>query len=102
LIGLPFRIKISPFSFVGSNRQGVHTQLGVVGLLINQSGEEIVRLREVFRVSLDARKIRDGQGIVYTNKLMAPPGRYQLKIALLELATWRLTSFHAYVRIREP
>ncbi len=102
LIGLPFRIKINPFSFPGSGRGGVNTQLGVIGALVDSQGREAVRLREIFRVDLTAREIRDGRGILYTNKLLAPPGSYQLRVALLELATWRLTSFERPVRITEP
>ena len=102
LIGLPFRIKINPFSFGGSNRRGVNTQLGVIGLLVDSQGREAVRLREIFRVDLDAKDIREGRGILYTNKLLAPAGSYQLRVALLELATWRLTSFERPVRISEP
>ncbi|MFQ5739548.1 MAG: VWA domain-containing protein [Acidobacteriota bacterium] len=98
-LGLPFRIKISPFSFREASRLGVNTQLGVIGVLVDQQGRETVRLREVFRVNLGPKEVRDGRGILYTNKLLAPPGAYQLKVALLELTTWRLTSFERTIRI---
>ncbi len=101
-IGLPFRIKINPFTFRGATSNGVNTQLGVIGLLVDSQGKETVRLREIFRVDLGAKEIREGRGILYTNKLLAPPGSYELRVALLELATWRLTSFERSVRITEP
>lgn len=97
--GLPLRIKINPLSFSGATRQGVSTQLGVLGLLTRPDGSEAVRLREIFRVSLTPKQIKNGQGIIYTKKLLAPPGRYELRLALLELSSWRLTSFHEQVRV---
>ncbi len=98
--GVSFRIKISPFSFRDSERVGVSTQLGVVGVLIDSQGGEAVRLREVFRVNMAGKEIRSGRAIVYSSKLLAPPGEYELRLALLELATWRLTSFERTVRIQ--
>ncbi len=97
--GLPFRIKISPHPLRGE-RGGVRTQFGVIGLLLDRQGNEVVRLREIFRVDLDDKDIRSGRGIIYTNTLYAPPGVYDLKIALLEIATWKMTSFHRSARIR--
>ena len=67
---------------------------------MDQQGKEVVRLREVFRVELDDRDIRNGRGIIYTNTLYAPPGDYDLKIALVEIATWKVTSFSRHARIR--
>ena len=98
--GLPLRIKINPYSFAGATSTGVSTQLGVLGLLISLDGKEAVRLREIFRVSLSPRQISRGQGIIYTKKLLAPPGIYELRLAVLELSTWRLTSFAQQVRVR--
>jgi VWFA-related protein len=98
-IGLPFRIKISPHPLRGEGGD-VRTQFGVIGLLMDQQGKEVVRLREVFRVELDDRDIRNGRGIIYTNTLYAPPGDYDLKIALVEIATWKVTSFSRRARIR--
>ena len=100
LIGLPFRLKVNPFSFRGALRDGVQTQLGILGLLIDQNGKEVVRLREIIRITMDAREVRDGRGIIYSNRLVAPPGAYTLRVALLELSTWRLTSFSRTVTIR--
>ena len=96
--GLPFRIKISPHPL---RREGgdVRTQFGVIGLLLDQQGNEVVRLREIFRVDLDDKDIRSGRGIIYTNTIYAPPGVYDLKIALLEISTWKMTSFSRNVRI---
>ena len=98
--GLPLRIKINPFSFSGATTTGVNTQLGVLGLLISLDGKEAVRLREIFRVSLSRRQISNGQGIIYTKKLLAPPGTYELRLVLLELSSWRLTSFAQQVLVR--
>lgn len=98
-LGLPFRIKISPHPLRGAEGT-VKTQFGVIGLLLNQRGEEVVRLREIFRVDLSGKDIRNGRGIIYTNTLYAPPGNYHLKIALLEIATWKMTAFAAIARIR--
>lgn len=98
--GLPFRIKISPHPLRGEGGD-VRTQFGVIGLLLDQRGKEVVRLREIFRVDLDDKEIRNGRGIIYTNTLYAPPGTYDLRIALLEIATWKMTSFSRIARIRE-
>lgn len=100
-VGLPFRIKISPFRLRTSQKGDVRTQFGVIGLLLDEQGNEVVRLREIFRVSLDAKDIRDGRGIIYTNKLFAPPGVYDFKLALVEIATWKMTAFDNVVRITD-
>ncbi len=99
-IGLPFRIKISPFSLQRTEKGDVRTGFGVIALLLDRQGGEVARLREIFRVNLEAKEIRAGRGIIYTNKLFAPPGIYALKVALLEMATWRMTAFERDVRIR--
>lgn len=99
-IGLPFRIKISPFSLQKTEKGDVRTGFGVIARLLDQQGEEVARLREIFRVNLEAKEIRAGRGIIYTNKLFAPPGVYALKVALLEMATWNMTAFERNVRIR--
>ncbi len=98
-IGLPFRIKISPFSLQRTEKGDVRTGFGVIALLLDQQGGEVARLREIFRVNLEAKEIRAGRGIIYTNKLFAPPGNYALKVALLEMATWNMTAFERNVRI---
>jgi VWFA-related protein len=100
-IGIPFRIKISPYTLIGTEKTGVQTQLGLIGLLVDRKGNEVVRLREFFRVSLGAREIREGRGIIYTNKLFAPPGIYDLRVAVLELASWRLVAFENTVRVMD-
>jgi len=99
-IGLPFRIKISPFSLQKTDKGDIRTGFGVIARLLDQQGEEVARLREIFRVNLEAKEIRAGRGIIYTNKLFAPPGVYALKVALLEMATWNMTAFERNVRIR--
>ncbi|MDA2923136.1 VWA domain-containing protein [Acidobacteria bacterium AH-259-L09] len=100
-LGLPFRIKISPYSLRATDKGGIRTQFGIIGLLLDQDGNEVVRLREIFRVRLDAKQIREGRGIIYTNKLFAPPGIYAFKVALLEIPTWKMTAFENVVRIEE-
>lgn len=98
--GLPFRIKVNPHSLRRSRNGDLRTQLGVIGLLIDSQGQEVVRLREVFRASLNAGEIRDGRGVIYRNRLQASPGSYLLRIALLEIPTWRMTLFEDQVVIR--
>lgn len=100
-LGLPFRIKISPYTLRATDKGGIRTQFGVIGLLLDQEGNEVVRLREIFRVKLDAKQIREGRGIIYTNKLFAPPGIYAFKVALLEIPTWKMTAFENVVRITD-
>ena len=100
MIGLPFRLKVNPYSFRDAVGRGVQTQLGILGLLINEKGEEVVRLREIIRTSMDAREVRNGRGIIYSNRLLAPPGNYTLQVAVIELSTWRLTSFSRAVTIK--
>ncbi len=96
---LPFRLKISAFSLARDERGGVRTQLGVIGVLTDLNGNEVVRLREVFRSQMDARDLRDGRGIIYNNRLFAPPGNYLFKLAVLEIPTWRMTVLERPVRI---
>ena len=84
-LGLPFRLKINPLSFPEASKRGVYTQLGIIGLLSDLSGNEVVRLREIFQVRLGAKQVRQGRGIIYTNKLFAPPGQYKLLASL----SWR-------------
>ena len=98
-IGLPFRIKISPYNLRRSEKGDIKTQLGIIGLLLDQQGNEVVRLREIFQVNLDDKDMREGRGIIYTNKLFAAPGTYRLKIALLELTSWKMAAFEYVVRI---
>ena len=101
-VGAPFRIKINSLGLKTSTKGNVRTQFGVIGLLVDKRGREVVRLREIFRVSLDAKAIRNGRGIVYTNKLFAPPGSYTLKLALVEIPTWKMTVFDRAVKISAP
>ena len=98
-IGLPFRVKISPYNLRRSEKGNIETQLGIIGLLLDQQGNEVVRLREIFQVNLDTKAMREGRGIIYTNKLFAAPGTYRLKIALVELASWKMAAFEDVVRI---
>ncbi len=98
-IGLPFRIKISPFTLSKGRKGGVRTQLGIIGQLVDSAGNEVVRLREFFRAALSAKEIQAGRGIIYSNKLFAPPGEYHLRIALLEIPSWKMVVFESPVRI---
>lgn len=101
-LGVPFRLRINPFGLRQDEREGVRTQLGIVGLLIDEDGAEAVRLREIFRADMDARDLRSGRSILYTNKLFAPPGVYEFKLAILEIQTWRITLFRDRVHVAEP
>ena len=58
-----------------------------------------MHLREFFRASLSAKEIQAGRGIIYSNKLFAPPGEYHLRMALLEIPSWRIVVFENQVRI---
>jgi len=97
--GQAFRIRISPLSLQKSEKGNIQTQLGVIGLLVDQQGNEVVRLREIFPVNLKAKAVREGQRAIYTNKLLAPPGTYRLKIALLEIASWKMSTYENTVHI---
>lgn len=96
--GIPFRIKVSPYSLFEGKR-GNESNLGVIGVLVDGAGREVTRLRDFFRVSFGVKDLREGRGIVYNNKLLAPPGIYRLKVALLDLESWRMTAFDNMVEI---
>ena len=96
--GQSFRLKINPLTLSG-DRQGVRTQLGIVGQLLDREGNEVVRLREVLRVNMSAREILQGNGIIYNNKIMAPKGVYNFRLAILEISTWKMTAFETVVDI---
>ena len=98
--GLPFRIKISPHTLSRGERGDVRTQLGIIGQLVDANGKEVVRMREFFRAFLKKKDLRSGRGIIYTNKIFAPPGEYSLRIALLEIPTWKMFFFQGPVRVR--
>ena len=97
--GQAFRIRISPHNLQKSERGDIKAQLGVIGLLVDQQGNEVVRLREIFPVNLKAKAVREGRRAIYTNKLLAPPGTYRLKIALLEIASWKMSTYENTVHI---
>lgn len=101
-VGLPFRLNINPLSLQEDSGGGVRTELGIVCVLVDSEGREVVRLREIFRASLKEKDIRNGQGVIYTNRLLAPPGTYKLAMALLELPTWKMTAFEHTVTIETP
>jgi VWFA-related protein len=97
---LPFRLKISPFSLQKTRNGDVNTQFGVIALLSNDSGEETVQVREIFRGRVAARDIAEaGRGVIYTNRLHAAPGEYNLKLAVLEISTWRMTVLERSIRV---
>ena len=98
-VGLPFRIKISPFTLSRGKKGGVRAQLGIIGQLVDSAGNEVVRLREFFRASLSAKEIQAGRGIIYSNKLFAPPGEYHLRLVLLEIPSWKIVVFERPVLI---
>ena len=101
-VGLPFRIKISPYTLSREEGGDVRTQLGIIGQLVDANGREVVRMREFFRATLERKELRDGRGIIYTNKLFARPGRYLLRIALLEIPTWKMFFFQRDVSVSLP
>jgi VWFA-related protein len=100
-LGLPFRVKISPYSLGARKKTGVRSQFGIIGLLLDRQGREVVRLREFFRANLSPKEMEAGRSIIYNNKLMAPPGTYDLRLAVLDLTTWRVTVFNSAVQITE-
>ena len=101
-VGLPFRIKISPYTLSRERDGDVRTQLGIIGQLVDADGREVVRMREFFRATLERKELRDGRGIIYTNKLFVQPGRYNLRLALLEIPTWKMFFFQRDVRVSPP
>ena len=101
-VGLPFRIKISPHTLSREPDGDVRTQLGIIGQLVDADGREVVRMREFFRATLERKELRDGRGIIYTNKLFVQPGRYNLRLALLEIPTWKMFFFQRDVRVSPP
>ncbi|MEE8587410.1 MAG: VWA domain-containing protein [Acidobacteriota bacterium] len=96
--GQSFRLKINPLTLSG-DRHGLRTQLGIVGLLLDREGNEVVRLREVLRINMSARELLQGNGIIYNNKIMAPEGVYNFRLAILEISTWKMTAFETVVTI---
>ncbi len=98
---LPFRLKISPYALQRDAKGGIRTQFGVIGVLSDLNGNEVVRLREVFRAQLGLGELRDGRGIIYTNRLLAPPGKYMFRLALIEIPSWRMVVLERPVQIRE-
>jgi len=100
LVTLPFRLKIGPYALARDERGGVRTYFGVLAVLYDSSGREVARLREVFRAQLDPNQLQEGRGVIYTNRLLAPPGEYRLQVVLLEIPTWRMTVFQRPVQVR--
>jgi len=96
---LPFRLKIASFSLLRNERGGVRTQFGIIGILSDLNGNQVFKLREIFRAQIDAKDLKDGRGVLYTNRVAAPPGDYFLKIVLLEIPSWRMTVLRRPVRI---
>ena len=96
---LPFRLKIASFSLLRNEKGGVRTQFGIIGILSDLNGNEVFRLREIFRAQIDSKDLRDGRGVIYTNRVTAPPGDYFLKVVLLEIPSWRMTVLGRTVRI---
>jgi len=77
MAAVPFRIKISPFTIRLNSKGNIDTQFGYVGLLSDETGEEVLRLRGVFSVKLTRNQImEDGRGILYNGTFRVPPGRY--------------------------
>jgi VWFA-related protein len=96
-----FRLRVASYSLQRDPSGGVDSQLGIIGILLDQSGNEVVRLREILKARMSEKDIRDAKGIIYTNRLLAPPGRYLLKVAVLEIPSWRMTVLERSVRVTE-
>jgi len=98
---IPFRLKVSPFSLRPDENGAIRTQFGIIAQLFDLQGNEEGRLREFFRAQLTAAEIRDGRGVIYNNRVVAPPGEYVLRIALIEIPGWRMTVMDRPVTIAE-
>jgi VWFA-related protein len=97
---LPFRIKISPYSLQRTRQGDLNSQFGVLALLADSFGNETVQVREIFRGRVSAREIAEAaRGVIYTNRLHAPPGEYTLRLAVLEIPTWRMTIMERRIRM---
>lgn len=99
LQGLPFRLLVSPYSLAGFSLKQVRTQLGIIGVLVDSHGKEISRVRDFIDVNLSRTDIQAGRMIVYNGKVLAPPGEYMLRVALVDLSNWRMTAFENKVSV---
>ena len=100
---VPFRIKISPFTIRLNNEGSIDTQFGYVGLLSDESGEEVLRLRGVFSVELTRDQIMDdGRGILYNSTFRVPPGRYFFRMAIIRIPSWEMAMVDKILQIDEP
>jgi VWFA-related protein len=97
---LPFRLKISSASLSPDATGGASAQFGVIGLLMDMSGNEVSRVREIFRANLSSKDLREFRGVIYTNRLSAPPGDYIFKLALLQIPSWKVTVLERAVKIQ--
>jgi hypothetical protein len=99
---LPFRLKISSWSLQKTKNGDLNTQFGVIAVLSDPEGNDSVQIREIFRARIAAREILEsGRGVIYTNRLAAPLGRYMLRLAVIEIPTWRMTVIERPIRISE-
>jgi len=96
---VPFRLKISSAELFPNQTGGASAQFGLIGLLMDMSGREVSRFREVFQAHLSDRDLREFRGVIYTNRLNAPPGDYILKLALLKIPSWKVTVLERAVKI---
>ncbi len=96
-----FRLRVASYSLEKDSSGGINSQLGIIGILLDQSGNEVVRLREILKARLTEKEIREARGIIYTNRLLAPPGKYLLKVAVMEIPSWRMTVLERAVHITE-
>lgn len=103
IASVPFRIKISPFTIPLDEKGNIDTQFGYVGLLSDENGEEVLRLRGVFSVKLTRNQImNDGRGILYNGSFRIPPGNYFFRLAVLRIPTWDMTVVDKILRIEGP
>ncbi len=103
MAAVPFRIKISPFTIRLNSKGNIDTQFGYVGLLSDESGEEVLRLRGIFSVKLTKNQIMDdGRGILYNGTFRVPPGRYFFRLAVIRIPSWEMTVVDKILQIAGP
>jgi len=100
---VPFRIKISPFTIRLDSEGSIDTQFGYVGLLSDEKGEEVLRLRGVSSVELTKDQIMDdGRGILYNSTFRVSPGRYFFRMAIIRIPSWEMAVVDKILQIDGP
>lgn len=99
--GVPFRLRVSPARLIDRRHHTLPSVLGVLGLLVSRDGNNVTRLREFFRPTVDGQQNRDRRSIVYRNTIMAPPGDYKLKLAVVHIPSWQISFFERDVSVSQ-